>query len=67
MNKIIKNVRCDNCRNRFPIEVVYTDYMAWRNGAVIQNAMPYLTADEQELLISATCGTCWDEMFGVFA
>ena len=24
----------------------------------------YLTEDERELLISATCGECWDILFG---
>ena len=40
------------------------DYTSWENGELIQNAMPYLSADERELLISGTCGTCFDNMFG---
>ena len=33
------------------------------NGALIQDAMPYLSADDRELLISGTCGACFDKMF----
>jgi hypothetical protein len=34
------------------------------NKRFVQNAFPYLNADERELLISQTCGACWKEMFG---
>jgi hypothetical protein len=36
----------------------------WQGGELIQNALPELTADERELLISGTCPSCWDRMFG---
>ena len=36
----------------------------WQGRALIQNALPELTADERELLISGTCPSCWDRMFG---
>tara|TARA_Y100000310_G_C20387451_1_gene671140 strand:+ start:362 stop:508 length:147 start_codon:yes stop_codon:yes gene_type:complete len=39
------------------------DFISWNNGSYIQNAMPYLSADERELLISGTCGPCFDVMF----
>ena len=45
-------------------EVESADYKNWQEGALIQDALPYLTTDQRELLISATCGTCWDDMFG---
>jgi hypothetical protein len=28
-----------------------------------QDAFPHLTADERELLISGTCGSCFNAMF----
>ena len=40
------------------------DVTDWREGKHIQHAMPYLSADQRELLISGTCGDCCDEMFG---
>ncbi len=44
--------------------VRFEDYKAWENGKVIQDAMPYLTPGEREVLISGTCGSCFDKMFG---
>ena len=40
------------------------DYTSWENGALIQTAMPYLSADEREVLISGMCGPCFDNLFG---
>jgi hypothetical protein len=37
--------------------------IAWKEGMLIQDAMPELSADERQLLISGTCGKCWDKMF----
>lgn len=56
-------VPCRVCGRTFPINVDANDYMDWQKGKCIQDAMPYLTADERELLISHTCGECWTEMF----
>ena len=33
------------------------------NRRHIQDVFPYLSAEERELLISHTCGECWDSMF----
>ena len=35
---------------------------AYKNGALVQNAFPFLTADERELLISGICSKCWSAM-----
>ena len=54
---------CAKCLTEVLISVEYDDYEAWRNGELIQNAMPYLTADQREILISSICGDCFDLMF----
>jgi hypothetical protein len=54
---------CTKCLTEVLISVEYDDYEAWRNGELIQNAMPYLTADQREILISNICGDCFDLMF----
>tara|TARA_Y100000296_G_scaffold73682_1_gene91423 strand:- start:308 stop:457 length:150 start_codon:yes stop_codon:yes gene_type:complete len=46
------------------MQVQAEDYEAWENGELIQNAMPYLSADEREVLISGMCGPCFDNLFG---
>lgn len=35
---------------------------AYQNGALMQNAFPFLSADERELLISGMCPKCWESM-----
>ena len=50
---------CDNF-----IEVEENDYLDWCAGALAQDAFPYLSADEREMLISHICPSCWDHMFG---
>lgn len=37
---------------------------AWQNGAHIQNAMPELTADEREFLLTGMTPEEWDATFG---
>ena len=60
------NAQCRVCQNWESMEVESADYKNWKEGTLIQAAMPYLTTDQRELLISATCGTCWDDLFGGF-
>ena len=57
-------VDCIRCKERQHITTKTEDLDSWENGELIQNAMPYLTADEREVLISGVCGTCFDNMFG---
>lgn len=61
---IIRIVSCANCNTEHEISVDLDDWKAWRDGALIQNVMPYLTDEQRELLVSQTCGACFNEMFG---
>ena len=60
---------CNSCQTQTEMMVNINDYAAWERdrqkpgGLLIQDAMPYLTANEREVLISGTCGECFDEMF----
>lgn len=59
------DITCRSCREHFPVAVSLEDYTRWNlGGGLIQNVMPYLSADDRELLISGTCSKCWDAMFG---
>lgn len=40
------------------------DYWDWQDGELVQNAFPYLSADEREMLISGICPECWGKMWG---
>lgn len=57
-------VTCRICDAMYNMTVYIDDYFDWQNGEHIQDAMPYLTPAERELLISHTCQDCWDRMFG---
>lgn len=57
-------VTCTACKRTFIVHVTPEQIRRWRNGELIQRAMPHLTAAERELFISGICGDCWEEMFG---
>lgn len=49
--------KCQTCSTVYDIVVEAQDYYDWARGAkYLQDAFPYLTADERELLLSHTCG-----------
>lgn len=55
---------CPFCGEYHEVEVSEADFYAWQGGELIQNAMPYLSADDREILISGICPSCWEKMFG---
>ena len=55
---------CIQCGTTVHISVLKPDFEKWQGGELIQDAMPYLSPDEREILISGTCGPCFDRMFG---
>lgn len=62
-NKTIK-VTCFKCKKEYTINVNEDDYLNWKEGGMlVQDAFPYLSANERELLMSRICGTCFDKMF----
>lgn len=66
MRKLTLLVTCPICGKEVEIEVKSEDYFYWQQGAVIQDAMPYLTPQEREMLISGVCPTCWEDMWEGF-
>lgn len=59
-------VVCGHCRKEYNIMADRNDMEAWLSGdKYIQDALSYLSASERELLISATCNTCWKQMYGL--
>ena len=57
-------VQCVRCDNVHILLVGCDDLQRWKDGELIQDAMPYLSADEREILISNVCGLCFEQMFG---
>lgn len=60
---IILDVQCRMCGTWHSLTVSESDYYAWLDGEYVQNAFPYLSPDERELLISHTCANCWASLF----
>lgn len=57
---------CPFCGHANEVEVNEADYWDWQDGALVQDAFPYLSADEREMLISGICPTCWEQTFNTF-
>ena len=45
------------------MEVPIEGLVKWKQGVLIQDALPALSRSEREMLVSQTCGTCFDDMF----
>jgi hypothetical protein len=60
---VVKTPRCCVCGNTSEAGPVDLDGLArWHSGALIQEALPELSADDRELLISGTHPLCWDDL-----
>ena len=58
------HVKCNIANGVFRIKTKTTDVERWVAGEHIQIVMPYLSADDRELLISGTSPEAWDKIFG---
>ena len=56
-------VPCVKCKDTKEVNVDFAGFRAWQSGELIQNALPELSVDQREFLISSICPKCWDEMF----
>ena len=54
--------RCRSCEKTEALLVNPSDVSDWQQGKYIQDAMPYLSDAESELIIRGTCGDCFDNM-----
>lgn len=54
-NTIILEVACPVCGKVTEILVEVNDYVDWQCGKLAQDAFPYLSANEREMLISGIC------------
>lgn len=50
--------------NSREIPVTQAQLDAWREGMLIQRAMPNLTAGQREFIMTGTTEEEWEEMFG---
>lgn len=57
------SVHCAQCGTDFPVKLTHEQALFWMHGKHIQSVLPTEKADTRELLISGTCGPCFDAMF----
>ena len=55
---------CWICGTEHEVFVDTNDFIDWQEGKYVQQVWPNLTADDREVMISGTCGPCFDKMFG---
>ena len=60
--QITKQCMLTGDTNTMEIDVTQDQLDAWTNGMLIQDAMPDLTADHREFLISGTTPEMWSKM-----
>lgn len=65
MSKTKLNItkQCVSCNKIYNIEVYRADMLDYIDGKLVQNAFPYLSAGERELLVSGVCDKCFIDMF----
>jgi len=56
-------VTCRLCSKVYEISLDFKGFTAWREGELIQDALPELSLGQRELLISRTCDECWKRLF----
>lgn len=60
----VVEVTCVSCKSKHTVLVPTMGYKLWASGqARIQDALPMLSEDERELLMSNICPRCWDKLF----
>ena len=55
--------KCPFCQNEWIVQRVPIDgFTSWRMGEHIQAALPSLTPQQREYLISGVCADCWSKL-----
>lgn len=62
-DSIYLELACVQCGEEHTLEFRATDFVAMREGKHVQDAAPYLTAGEREMMISGFCEKCFDDLF----
>lgn len=63
MRIIVATPACPICHRDGEMPVEVDGYRNWMAGTLIQRALPDLTADEREQLMTGTHPDCWDAMW----
>ncbi len=61
--RVCIDVTCIQCKKLYTVTCCADDYDDFKAGELIQNALPYLSEGDRELLISQICDSCFEEIF----
>ena len=64
MTTLLITKPCPYCGTVSKVTVPESGLRMWKSGTRIQDALPMLTADEREILMSGVCPACRDDVFG---
>jgi hypothetical protein len=56
---VIVEIQCMSCRKTIEIKAPVAGIKARENGALIQNAFPYMSVNDREMFISQICDDCF--------
>lgn len=56
---------CVFCGKVHSVDVMEYEFRLWREGTLIQEAMPDTSVEDREFLISGICPKCQEDIFGV--
>lgn len=54
---------CRHCSHKEEVRIERVDFERYFSGVLLQNAFPYLSASQRELMKTQICGTCWKKFF----
>jgi hypothetical protein len=60
----VETPECMTCGKGGTVTVNAEGLRRWRAGMLIQQALPEMSADEREQLMTGTHAACWEAMFG---
>ena len=55
-------IECRHCNEWHEFDVNESDLEAWKLGKKIQDAFPYISAAQRELMLSGLCEECWEKL-----
>ena len=61
---VLEEKACPFCGELWRCTYPTDGYVKWKNGELIQRAMPTVPAHSREFLISGICPTCQVKVFG---
>jgi len=60
---LARSTACFVCRQQTVLRLLQDDLAKFQRGVHVQDAFPYLDANEREMVLTGIHSSCWDSMF----